>query len=74
MTMIGVMSYQYLFCPACSMRRAAYGYCCSVCGTLVRRTTSTRHAPATAREVLTWKPVVQAPAASPVETREPVAA
>jgi hypothetical protein len=72
--MMGVMSYQYLFCPACSTRRAAYGYCCSVCGTLVRRTPIARKAPATAREVLTWKPVVQAPVTTPVETREPVAA
>jgi DNA-directed RNA polymerase subunit RPC12/RpoP len=32
------MAYQYVFCPTCNMRRAAYGYRCSVCDSLVRRT------------------------------------
>jgi hypothetical protein len=72
--MMRMMSYQYLFCPACATRRASYGYSCSVCGSLVRRTTVARQAPVTAREALNWKPVVQAPAATPVETRELVAA
>jgi hypothetical protein len=38
------MSYQYTFCPTCGIRRVAYGYRCSVCDDLVRRTPIRRRA------------------------------
>ena len=36
------MSYQYLFCPSCGLRRTGHGYRCSVCNSLLRRAEPSR--------------------------------
>jgi hypothetical protein len=61
------MSYQYLYCPACAMRRAAFDYHCSVCGSLVRRPAAPA-AHVTHQTLRAWQPIVQASA--PVDARQ----
>ena len=54
------MSYQYLFCPACHTRRAAYNLQCSVCGGLMRRTPIASHiSPAVLRQPVSWPSTFQ---------------
>jgi len=52
------MSYQYCFCPACGVRRAACDYRCSICGGLVRRTPVSLRTASTPAELLRWRPIV----------------
>lgn len=67
------MSYQYCFCPACGVRRAAYDFRCSVCEGVVRRTpVSFRTAPTLDRAFLKWSPIVLTDAA--LGKRQPPAA
>jgi hypothetical protein len=39
------MSYQYLFCAACGVRRTGHDYVCSVCGGLLRHEVQQKHQP-----------------------------
>jgi hypothetical protein len=69
------MSYQYLYCAACGVRRTGHGYQCSVCGGLLRRESPR---PARTPHPVTLRTTFVAP--RPAETvthqpeRQPVAA
>ena len=38
------MTYQYLFCPTCGLRRMGHAYRCSVCSSLLHRDVIASHA------------------------------
>jgi translation elongation factor EF-4 len=53
------MTYQYLFCPTCGMRRMGHGYRCSVCsGLLHREVVATRAARPVLRTLVSSRPNV----------------
>jgi hypothetical protein len=67
------MSYQIRFCPGCGTNRVVYGYRCSVCAGLVRRSPVRPHLERqVARRLLSW-PSSEPSQAVPPE-RQPVAA
>jgi hypothetical protein len=66
------MSYQYLFCATCGMRRTGHGYQCSVCGGLLRHEVQRKHAPTPYGLQTSVRGQLPVTSAEPV--REPVAA
>ncbi|MBV9545568.1 MAG: hypothetical protein JOY61_14450 [Chloroflexi bacterium] len=55
------MTYQYLFCPTCGLRRMGHGYRCTVCSSLLRREVlATPAARPVLRTLVSVRPTVQA--------------
>jgi hypothetical protein len=68
------MSYQYLFCATCGMRRMGHALRCTVCNSLLRRpAATTRAAMPMSLEALrrSWQDL---PEADRAPAREPIAA
>ena len=70
------MSYQYLFCATCGLRRMGHGLRCTVCNSLLRRPSAAR--PVHVAPPLTFEALRRAwqdlPEADRAPAREPVAA
>ena len=70
------MSYQYLFCATCGMRRMGHALRCTVCNSLLRRPSAAQ--PVHANQPLTLEALRRAwqelPEADRAPAREPVAA
>jgi hypothetical protein len=67
------MSYQYLFCATCGMRRMGHALRCTVCNSLLRRPAAARAALPMSFEALrrAWQDL---PEADRAPAREPIAA
>ena len=70
------MSYQYLFCASCGVRRTGHGFRCTVCNSLLRRPHAAR--PVHVSEPLSLEALRRAwqelPEADKAPVREPIAA